>query len=501
LEDSDQNSMAAEAGRRRSGAYALLFLAARAPASAQAPRWNVSHQMRFYMYDSRALDQGWVLGCPGVSAVFETAQGEAMQDVHIYRALVEHPQRTRDPRDADAFYVPLLEYASWRAQSCEDTTHAARMLAAYSELSKSRWFDRYHGRDHFWVSGKSQLQRVDRRGTELENATIAPGDRRILLEYRLGRPFKRMLFRTIGGRDKSYGRAHPASRESSVAGCVFDVGFQPNQEALRRFDAQLAAGAGYHRPARRRYLMSFMGSLDVCCTGRRVRCALVPLVAATAAREDVLVLPAVRGSRGKRGWARATSGSAPPKSHKCNAAALLAIAGARRLSAEQAVDWVVRAQRGPSDDSYVQMGVTMSESDFCLVPAGDTCVSSRLYSAIAAGCVPVVLCDKFRGGLNSAFDWPASGLYLHLTAKEVVREPLRLLHKLTAVSAAELAALRARLVASRRQLLLQVGGGGDAISNFLKEVVNCFRVHRRELWTDGMGPKDYIGTYSGARVP
>ena len=36
----------------------------------------------------------------------------------------------------------------------------------------------------------------------------------------------------------------------------------------------------------------------------------------------------------------------------------------------------------------------MAASTFCLCPAGDTCVTSRLYTAIAAGCLPVVLCDQ-----------------------------------------------------------------------------------------------------------
>ena len=33
-------------------------------------------------------------------------------------------------------------------------------------------------------------------------------------------------------------------------------------------------------------------------------------------------------------------------------------------------------------------------SVFCLAPAGDMCVSSRINSAIAAGCIPVLLCSR-----------------------------------------------------------------------------------------------------------
>ena len=56
------------------------------------------------------------------------------------------------------------------------------------------------------------------------------------------------------------------------------------------------------------------------------------------------------------------------------------------------------SNKDPSNEAYLWMGRAMRRSIFCLVPPGDTCVTSRLYTAIAAGCIPVVLCDRLVGG-------------------------------------------------------------------------------------------------------
>ena len=39
----------------------------------------------------------------------------------------------------------------------------------------------------------------------------------------------------------------------------------------------------------------------------------------------------------------------------------------------------------------------MREATFCLAPAGDNFVSARFYTAIAAGCLPVVVGNRFIG--------------------------------------------------------------------------------------------------------
>ena len=47
----------------------------------------------------------------------------------------------------------------------------------------------------------------------------------------------------------------------------------------------------------------------------------------------------------------------------------------------------------------------MQAAEYCFAPAGDTPTSSRLYSSLAAGCVPVVLADSAD---EDVFPFPAS---------------------------------------------------------------------------------------------
>ena len=44
----------------------------------------------------------------------------------------------------------------------------------------------------------------------------------------------------------------------------------------------------------------------------------------------------------------------------------------------------------------------MSESVHCLVVSGDNHVTDRLYTAIASGCLPVVVADEVQGAFSSA---------------------------------------------------------------------------------------------------
>jgi len=52
----------------------------------------------------------------------------------------------------------------------------------------------------------------------------------------------------------------------------------------------------------------------------------------------------------------------------------------------------------------------MRHSTFCLVPAGDSPPSSRLYLAIAAGCIPVFISDHFEGAFATSVPWATFSL-------------------------------------------------------------------------------------------
>ena len=66
----------------------------------------------------------------------------------------------------------------------------------------------------------------------------------------------------------------------------------------------------------------------------------------------------------------------------------------RRLSAAQLRPVGTSGMRRAQQD--------MQRSVFCLAPREETCVTSRLYSSIAAVCIPVTICDTLHGAFPAA---------------------------------------------------------------------------------------------------
>lgn len=56
----------------------------------------------------------------------------------------------------------------------------------------------------------------------------------------------------------------------------------------------------------------------------------------------------------------------------------------------------------PSQQAHLD---EMKRSVFCVVPTGDSPPSSRLYLAVAAGCIPVLISDFFEGAFPRAVPW------------------------------------------------------------------------------------------------
>ena len=121
---------------------------------------------------------------------------------------------------------------------------------------------------------------------------------------------------------------------------------------------------------RRRLLLSFTGSFKVCCEpragGPSTRNAVRRLAELTRGNPRIEIRDTVRFASQRS----TTDGSAATGD---SAAYRVESEGARR---------------------YQQLSALFAESEFCLVPAGDTAATSRLYSAIAMGCIPVVISDS-----------------------------------------------------------------------------------------------------------
>ena len=98
----------------------------------------------------------------------------------------------------------------------------------------------------------------------------------------------------------------------------------------------------------------------------------------------------------------------------------------------------------------------MREATFCLTPAGDNWASARFYTAIAAGCLPVVVADPFNGA------FPQQAMYERFWVKvpheAFIKEPASLLRMLRAMPAAEVAARQRAMAAHRADVLYDVVG-------------------------------------------
>ena len=120
----------------------------------------------------------------------------------------------------------------------------------------------------------------------------------------------------------------------------------------------------YGTPVTRRPSISFSGSYDVSCSGQRVSCTLATLVSHPA----VKLVSTPRGMQSR-------CGRHVPVCHK---------------DCEEA----------------------MRHHVWCIVAPGDTHVTARLYTAIASGCIPVILASV-KGAFGRAIDYRSFAVFVN----------------------------------------------------------------------------------------
>ena len=141
----------------------------------------------------------------------------------------------------------------------------------------------------------------------------------------------------------------------------------------------------------------------------------------------------------------------------------------------------------------------MTRSTFCLVPVGDSPPSSRLYLAIAAGCVPVFLSDEFRGFAPHVVPW--ASFTLRFAQAQLKSRAFDLTAELEAVAAdgARLGALQAALRAHAPDVLYEEAGAAERLGSHILAVAGLAR--RRVCQAGGGGAEapplaaDTIRTY------
>ena len=236
------------------------------------------------------------------------------------------------------------------------------------------------------------------------------------LTDRLGLRLARML------RLSTVGRPHPYSSsnvDEGVGRCTLELPYLSNAHALARRP---------HVEHRRRWMLLYRGGLRVCCEpGRSVRKAIGRL----AARLE---------SAGRHRRAR-----------------LVVAERGRQLNATNRSQ-LLREQ-------YRLQGEEMAESDFCLCPAGDTVGTSRFYSAIAAGCIPVVVANQLAGAFASHV--PYERFVLRAEHKAFVQNPELLLERLSLIDQPAILSMRRALDAYAADVIYD-WPGSRVVSNLLR---------------------------------
>lgn len=203
--------------------------------------------------------------------------------MHAIQVLQRHPARTFNSSAASLFFVPIFEYSSYYIGDCNGTTHRTRMEVAEKALRSAAPYQRNGGVDHFFATSAWS---ISGSALSLCGLPAPPPDprwhsssacmvcvaRTSVAAARM-QPLATLLSCGSAGRYKHF-PSNGGARTSSVAACTFEIPYQAN----------LVSGRLYRPPddpraLPRTTLLHFAGALDVCCTGRNIRCAIAPLCA------------------------------------------------------------------------------------------------------------------------------------------------------------------------------------------------------------------------------
>ncbi|EOD15178.1 hypothetical protein EMIHUDRAFT_225873 [Emiliania huxleyi CCMP1516] len=486
----------------------------------------------FFIYTERALCHAWLRQCDGFDSLAHSVNDANLAEVGLYEALRHHPWRVRDASDAQVFYVPVFEFTSHTLGECNGSSHEARMSDLHRALLSSPHYQRSGGLDHIFAStawSAPWLTMSARMGDAARALTCATTGRykrfptgsykRVSVVGRcsLEMPYQASLAATLQyNKDwtrppsaknlrkldsvlRAQSKMLPASHGPTVEGSFVEASTVGSLLAGDADGANLLAKQAFRRIlGRRRTMVQFSGALDVCCTGRAIRCAVGKLMEAWHDVSDVVMRPSLPTNRST--WGRCTRGTMERLALLKNASThdLVELAGStgsltpmgrgarrrRRLDRRRSARGG-KANAGPEaegqkggpnmwryasvDNSKVeQAAVEMAESVFCLAPAGDNCVSARFYSAIAAGCIPVAICDGLRGAFANTV--PYDDFVVRVKARDFVKNPATALAVLREMPGEELLRRQRALQAHRADVLYDVPRTRVG-SHFLREVV------------------------------
>ena len=341
----------------------------------------------------------------------ETAQHSS--DVWLHKGLLNHASRTMDPEAADVVFVPFYGAVSYELGDCRGVSHRSRIeLLAETMRNSPLW------------AAKGKADRPGRRFalpiTHWRIAATLTSPLRELLESSQAVTLTQdpYFFDQTRGLPNMYG---DSSWMVPGWGCrAFNGHFNvivPYPANYGNVLTPLALKEHEHRPQ----LVQFRGNTKLSLCAARTRMKVQP--------------PASCGLRSQ----------------------LVEAASQRCPSADLKLEAIGRTNENhfafAANFSTSQQTASMRRSTFCLIPRGDTPSSRRLYDAVAAGCIPVVISDELPGQLPYQHDLNWSS-FTHEVAEELVMEDAcALFDSLRHMPPWRVHELQANLRKARRQLI------------------------------------------------
>ena len=341
----------------------------------------------------------------------ETAQHAS--DIWLHRGLLKHSNRVKDPAEADVIFVPFYGGVSYELGECNKLTHQQRVELLAHTIDKSE----------LWHSGGLPGWRFAVPITHWHvPATLQSPLRELLLSSRAvvitqdpyffdgshGLPNiygdKDWRVEAWGGRafDDRYTVTvpYPSLYSGGVNPNIPDVEYRLQPKAKH-------AEQGFQHMLRPT-LVQFRGNTDL------ASCKLI-----TKRTDDT-----TDGS-----WALPTF---------CKLRRLLVDSAKESCSnsdldiedVDKLADW---KEMSYNDKFATNMTyASMRKSVFCLVPRGDTPSSRRLFDAVSAGCIPVIISDDYTPAFQSALNY--SRFSLRFPVDEVLADPCKVFGQLRHMS-------------------------------------------------------------------
>jgi hypothetical protein len=129
-------------------------------------------------------------------------------------------------------------------------------------------------------------------------------------------------------------------------------------------------------------------------------------------------------------------------------------------------------RRAETCASKLEFARRMLCSDYCLTPKGDTPTSSRFYSAIACGCVPLVVSDDLRHHLPFAQRVNYSFVQ-YVRERDFLRDPSGAVDAAMRRLQPQLPVLRQQMREAARELLFEEEGSRVAHNTLLEYAGDC----------------------------